>query len=126
MKSILYHYGLLYISENTYSEIISCYYNDPLTSYFRIKNVKILVDKKYFWSIFHQNVKAYVKGYDVYLALKTVCYKSYKDLQLLLIPSHYWKNVFMYFMISFLLLVDWKDKSYDPNLVIIYCLIKMV
>ena len=35
-----------------------------------------------------KDVKAYIKGYNIYLAPKTVRHKSYGDLQLLSMPIH--------------------------------------
>lgn len=36
-----------------------------------------------------RDVEAYVRGYDVYLALKAVKYKVYSNIQSLPVPIHY-------------------------------------
>lgn len=64
--------------EIIYSKIISYYYNNPLNSYFKIKKIWELVARKSFWPTFCQDVKVYVKGYDVCLASKAVRHKPYR------------------------------------------------
>lgn len=53
-----------------------------------LKKYKKLIAKKYFWPTFCQDVKAYVRGCNIYLALKAISYKLYKNLQLLSIFTH--------------------------------------
>lgn len=66
-----------------------------------------------------QDVEAYIKGCDVCLASKTVCYKLYKDLFLLSILNHHLNDLSINFIIAFLILADWKDDSYNPIFVIV-------
>lgn len=49
-----------------------------------------------------------MKGCDIYLALKKVCYKLYKDLQFLSILTHYWKDFSIDFVTGLPFLVDYK------------------
>lgn len=65
--------------KNICPNIINCHYDNLLANHFRIKKMKELVMRKYLWLIFHQDVEAYVKGNNVYLASKIVCFKSYRD-----------------------------------------------
>lgn len=39
-----------------------------------------LIVRKYYWSILIANIDSYVKGYDIYLALKLEKYKPYSKL----------------------------------------------
>lgn len=39
--------------------------------------------------MFRHNIKAYVKGYNIYLALKLMRHKPYKDLKSLPVPIYY-------------------------------------
>ena len=73
-----------------------------------------------------RDVEAYIKGYNIYLALKAVCYKPYKDLQLLPITTHRWKNFSMNFVTGLLILASWKSDSYNLLLVIVDQLSKIV
>ena len=63
-----------------YSKVISRHNDDLLVGHFGIKKIRELVIRKYFWSTLHQNVKAYLKGYNICLASKVVCHTLYKDL----------------------------------------------
>ena len=72
------------------------------------------------------DVKAYVKGYDVCLALKAMKHKLYGDLQSLPVPTHQWKDLSMDFVTGLPISTNWKGDSYDSILVIIDRLTKMV
>ena len=82
--------------------------------------------QKYYWLTFSHNLEAYVKSYDVCLALKTVYHKPYSNLELLLEPMHQWKDLSINFITSLPISINWKRKNYDSILVIIDWLIKMV
>lgn len=80
MKDILYYQDFSYILEIIYFKIISYYYNNLLTSHFKInKKTYELVVKKYFWPTFYQNIEAYIKEYNIYLASKAIYYKLYNN-----------------------------------------------
>lgn len=61
-------------------KITSYYHNDLLINSFQIKKTKELVVGKYFKLTFYQDIEAYIKGCNVCLASKIVCYKPYKYL----------------------------------------------
>ena len=67
-----------------------------------------------------------MKGYDVFLPLKTVNHKLHGDLQSLSIPAHWWKKLLIDFVTGLLLSANWKSNNYDTILVIADCLTKMV
>lgn len=48
IEGILYYQSLSYISKIILSKIISCYYDDLLASYFKIKKTKELIYRRYF------------------------------------------------------------------------------
>ena len=81
-------------------KLISCHYNDPLVGHFGIEKIQELIARKYYRTMFWHNVKPYVKGYDVCLALKTVRYKPYSDFQSLLVPTYWWKDLSVDFVTS--------------------------
>lgn len=84
-----------------------------------------MVNKKYFWLTFYQEVKLYIKDYNVCFVSKTVCYKQYGDFLSLLGTIHCWKNLLMNFVICFLILVGKKDESCDSIQVIVDYLTKI-
>ena len=107
-------------------ELISCHHNNLLGGHFAIKKTCKLLARNYYWKTLCHNVEAYIKGCDICLASKTVCHKSYGDLQLLPIPTHQWKDLLRNFVINLLVSIDWKSDNYDSILVIVNWLIKMV
>lgn len=97
-----------------------------MASYFGINKNKKLISQKYNWPSFCKSIKAYVKGYNIYLDLKTVRHKPHNDLQLLFVSIHWWKDPSIDFVTGFLILTNWKVGSYDFILVIIDWLKKML
>ncbi len=73
-----------------------------------------------------RDVEAYVKDWNVYLASKAVRHKPYRDLQSLPVPTHWWKNLSIDFVIGLPISTDWKSDSYDSILVIVDQLTKIV
>lgn len=73
-----------------------------------------------------KDIEAYIKEYNIYLASKIVCYKPYKNLQLLSILIYEQKDIFIDFIIGLLVLTNWIDESYDFILIIINCQIKII
>ena len=73
-----------------------------------------------------RDVKDYMKWCNICLASKIVRHKPYGDLQSLLVPTHYWKNLSIDFVTSLSILTNYKGDNYDSILVIIDWLTKMV
>lgn len=103
---VLYHQCLPYILKIIRTELINKCHNDPLAGHFGIERTQELITQKYFWLSFQADVKAYIKRYNICLALKAVKYKPYRDLQLLIIPTYQWKNLLMDFVTGLPVLVD--------------------
>ena len=116
---MLQYRGFLYVSEIICSKVISRHHNDPLIRHFGIDKTRKLVSQKYYWLSLKRDVKSYVQGCDICLALKTIRPKSYGDLQSLLIPTYWWKDLSMDFVTGLPLSSDWKSNSYDLILVIV-------
>lgn len=93
--------------------------------YFKIKKIKKLVAKKYFWPTLCQDVKVYIKDYTICLASNSIYYKQYGEFQLLSILFHYRKKLFIDFLIGFSLSINRKSNSSDLILVIVNCLTKI-
>ena len=85
-----------------------------------------MLARKYYWPTLRHDVEAYVKGYDVCLAFKTVRHKPYGDLQFLPVLTHRWKDLLMDFVTSLPVSIDWKRCSYNSILVIVDWLTKIV
>ena len=73
-----------------------------------------------------QAIEAYIKGCNVCLTSKGVWHKLYGDFQLLLDPTHRWKNLLMDLIIGLPVSTNWKSNSYDLILIIVNQLTKMV
>ncbi len=88
IKQVLYYQGHLYVPKVIRSELISRHHDDPLVGHFGIEKTCELIAKKYYQPTLRRDVKAFVKGCDVFLASKAVCHKPYGDLQLLFVPTY--------------------------------------
>ena len=106
IKKVFYYQGFLYISKVICLELINKYYNNLFTGHFGIKKIWKLIAKKYYWPILQKNIEAYIKSYNICLALKVVCHELYKDPQSLLISTYQEKNLSMDFVTSSLILVN--------------------
>lgn len=71
-------------------------------------------------------METYVQRYDICLALKTVRYKYYGNLQSLPMLIHHFKDLLIDFVINLLISTDKKMDSYNAILIIEDYLIKMV
>ena len=116
----------MFVSKAIQIELISCHHDNPLAGHFGIKKTCKLLAQKYYWPFLCNNGEAYLKGCDICLASKAVCYKLYGDLQLLCVPTYQWKNFSMDFVTGLPVLIDWKKDSYNSILVIVDWLTKMV
>lgn len=126
INRVLHYQGLSFIPESIWIKLISQYYDNLLAGYFGINKIKELVGHKYYWLNFRRKVKAYIKGYNVCLALKAMRYKPYSDLQSLPIPSYWEKDLSIDFVTGLPISTDWKGENYNFILVIIYRLTKII
>ena len=123
---MLHYQGLPYILKIIRTELISRYHNDLSACHFGIKKTHEVVARKYYWPMLCHNIKNYMKGCDVCLALKTVRHKPYSHLQSLPVLIQRWKNLLMDFVTGLLISMNWKGNSYDSILIIIDWLMKIV
>ncbi len=123
---MLHYQDLPYILKVICSELISRHHEDPLAGHFDIEKTRELIVGKYYWPTLRRDVEAHIKGCDICLASKAICYKPYGDLQSLPIPTHRCKNLSVDFITSLLISADWKSNSYNSILVIVDQLTKMV
>ena len=93
VEGVLHHQGLLYVSEIIKTELISRNHDNPLAGYFGIEKTQELVARKYYWLTLRCDIKDYVKGCNICLALKIVRHKPYGDLQSLPMPTYRWKDL---------------------------------
>lgn len=63
---------------------MSKYHDNLLANHFGIKKTQELATPKNYWPILQANMKAYVKGCNIYVTSKVVKYNFYEDLQSLL------------------------------------------
>ncbi len=126
IKQMLHYQDLPYIPKVICSELINRHYNDPLVGHFGIKKTCKLIARKYYWLTLWRDIKVYIKGYNIRLASKVVYHKPYGDLQLLSVPTYWWKDLSIDFVTGLPISANWKSDSYDLILVIINRLTKMV
>ena len=126
MNEILYHHSLLFVPKSIWTELISHQHNNFLTGHISIKKTCKFLAQKYYWPTFRHKLQAYVKGWDVCSASKTVCHKLYGNFQLLPVQTHQWKDLSIDFVTALPISIDWKRDSYNSILVIVNWLTKMV
>ena len=85
-----------------------------------------MITRKYYWLTLCHDVETYVTGCDICLALKTVRYKSYGNLQLLPVPIYQWKDLSMDFVTGLSISTNWKGNIYNLILAIIDQFIKII
>lgn len=66
-----------------------------------MKNIKKLITKKYFLLTLNNNLKAYIKTYNMFLAFKIIKSMFHGNSLLHLISTHYFKYFFIDFVTSF-------------------------
>ena len=106
IDEILYHQDLPFIPKAIQTELISRHHTNFFVGYFGITKTCELLVQKYYWLILRHNVKAFIKGCNVCLALKIVRYNPYGDLQLLPVPTHWWKDLLINFVTGLLISID--------------------
>lgn len=66
---------------------ISQHHDNPLAGHFGIEKTRELIARKCDWETIRHDVKDYMKGCNICLALKAVRHKPYNDFQLLPEPT---------------------------------------
>ena len=89
VDGVLYHQGLPFVFKAIRMELINHHHNSFLVGHFGIKKTRKLLVWKYYWPILSHNVKAYVKGCDMCLALNAVRDKLYGNLQSVAVLTHW-------------------------------------
>lgn len=85
-----------------------------------------MIVTKYYQPTLHQNIESYVKSHNVYLVLKKLWYKQYKNLSFLSIFIYQQQKLSIYFVTNLPILKDQKKNNYNSILVIVNKLTKIV
>lgn len=67
-----------------------------------------------------------MKDCDVCLALKVIRHKLFGDFQSLPLPTYWWKDWSIDFVIGLPISINWKNETYNSMLMIVECIIRMV
>ena len=106
-------------------KIIKKHHDDSLSRHFETQKTLNLIQKKYHWVVCAEQIKTYVRTYNVCQRIKVSRHKSYKKLNFLFIFEVSWKEIFMNFIID--LSSSKRDKVvYDLIFVIIDKCTKMI
>ena len=126
-ESLVKRNECLYVSNDAVvkEKIIKKHYDDSLSKHFRAQKTLNLIQRKYHWVVCVEQIKTYVRTYNVCQRIKTSRHKSYKKLSFLFIFEVSWKEIFMNFIID--LFSSKRDRIvYNLILVIIDRCIKMI
>lgn len=100
IEELLHYQGILYILAIIWTKLISLLYDDSLAGHFRIEKTRELIAQNYHWKTPKYRLEIYLKGCDLFLDLKVMRQKLYRDLQSLLIVTDCGKNIFIDFVIG--------------------------
>lgn len=106
--------------------MINKHHENLIAGHFRFKKTRKLSIRKYFRETLKYNIKIYLKSCDVYLVLKIVKNKPYRDLQSLPVEIYHWENLLKDFVTGLPISTNWKGETYDLILVIVNRLMKIV
>lgn len=62
------------------SKLINQQHNGQLVDHFGVDKTEELIGRKCYWPTFRKDIKAYINGYIMCLALKAIKYKLYENL----------------------------------------------
>ena len=85
---MLHYQELLFLLKIIWTKLINWHHKSLLAGHFDINKTREIIGWKYYWPSLKKNVEAYVKGCNVYLALKAIKHKFYSNLQALPIPIY--------------------------------------
>ncbi len=80
MEEMFYYQDLSYIAKLICSVLINRPHDNPWADHFGIEKTQELIVRKYYWQTLQREVEAYLDRYNIYVALKAVCHKPYRDL----------------------------------------------
>ena len=126
IDGVLHYQELPFMSKIIWTEIICRHYDNPLAGHLGVYKTRELIRRKYYWPSLRKDVESYIKGCNVCLGSKVMRHKSYRDLQSLLVPTHWWKDLSIDFVTGLPVSTNWKDETYDSILVIVNWLTKIV
>lgn len=86
---MLYYQSLPYRSKIINFKLINQYYNNFFAGHFVINKTEELISQKDYCLSFQKDVEPNVKGYDLYLVLKIIKHKLYRNLQSIPISIYY-------------------------------------
>ena len=96
-----------------------------MSKYFETQKTLKLIQRKHYWVVCAEQIKTYVRIYNVCQRIKVFRHKSYEKLNFLFLSEVSWKEIFMNFIID--LSSNKRNKVvYDLILVIIDKCIKMI
>ena len=117
----------MFVFENSTirKKLICKNHDNSLIEHFNAEKTLKLFQKKYYWFVCKEQVKKYVRFYNICQRTKVSRYKLYKKLNSLLAFKKSWKEIIMNF-ITRLFSSKKRDVVYDLILIIIDRYIKMI
>lgn len=70
------------------TELISQHHNKLLANFFGINTIREYISQKYYCFSFCNDIKAYIKSFNICLAVKKVKHKLYGNIQRFLLATH--------------------------------------
>ena len=119
-KKLLYFFHVIYIFEKVAlkTKLLRLHHDNFLASHFKIKKIRILMQKKFYWFKMTKDIKEYVKDCDMCQQIKTSRHRLYDEFSSLSVSTRSWTKISMNF-ITKLFSNRYDDDIYNAILIII-------
>ena len=83
-KRLLYFFHVIYILEKVVLKmrLLRLYHDDSFANHFKIKKIRVLMQRKFYWLKMTRNIKEYVKNCDMCWRIKTLQHRFYDQFSL--------------------------------------------
>ena len=119
-KKLLYFFYVIYVFEEIAlkTKLLRLHHDDFLANHFKIKKIRVLMHRKFYWFKITNNIKKYVKNCNMCQRTKTSHHRFYDEFSSFFVSTRSWTKILINFIIE-LFLNCYDDDVYDAILIII-------
>ena len=88
-KKLLYFFHVIYVFEKIAlkTKLLRLHHDDFLANYFKIKKIRVLMQRKFYWFKMTKDIEEYVKNCDMCQRIKTSRHRFYDELSSLSVST---------------------------------------